>query len=232
MLKHIRRTSEPSAALLLLLLLSADLVFIVLHVIIGFYDPNPALCDISGICAYINVYHLIKLFWIVIVFIYVARITSCPHYASWALMFAFFTVDDALWMHQKIGDLVANTFYKQFPHFQYLDARFFELAVLASAGLVLLATVLWSYSRGAFTFKKITIDMLWFISALVFFGLVVDAAKAIKLGPAIVFGLGFVEDGGELVVDSLILWYVFLLAVHNGKPRLFLHDLWPKAKAG
>jgi hypothetical protein len=50
--------------------------------------------------------------------------------------------------------------------------------------------------------------MFLFLVALVFFGLIVDVAEAIKLGPTIIFGLRFFEDAGELVIHSLILWYV------------------------
>lgn len=66
--------------------------------------------------------------------------------------------------------------------------------------------------------------MFLFLVALVFFGLIVDVAEAIKLGPTIIFGLRFFEDAGELVIHGLILWYVFVLAIYGGKSDLFLYD--------
>jgi hypothetical protein len=59
----------------------------------------------------------------------------------------------------------------------------------------------------------------------VFFGLIVDIAEAIGLGRMVITSLGFVEDSGELVVYSLIVWYVFLLALRQGKPEAFLVEL-------
>jgi hypothetical protein len=224
MLQQIRRMSEHSASLLLLLLLSADFVFIVLHIIIGIFNPNPSLCNISGICAHMHTYHLIKLFWVIILFAYVLKLTKCFRYTSWMLMFTFFLFDDALLLHQNIGDHISNSFSAYLNNLDF-SSRFFELTVLAITGIILLAIVAWAYSHGPQIFRKISIDMLLFIAALVFFGLIVDLAETAKLGPVVIFGLGFIEDGGELVVDSLILWYVFLLVIRNGKPDLFLHDL-------
>ena len=58
-----------------------------------------------------------------------------------------------------------------------------------------------------------------------FFGLIADVAVALKLSPAIIVGLEIVEDGGESVVYSLILWDIFLLAIRNEKSDFFLHEL-------
>ena len=225
MLQKMRKMSEHSSSLLLLLLLSADIVFIVLHIIIGIFNPNPSLCNISGICAYMHSYHLIKLFWIIILFGYVLKLTKCSSYVSWILVFTYFLFDDALLIHQNIGNHVADIFDVYLPYNLNLPPRYFELFVLAFAGITLLAIVAWAYFHSSRTFRKISIDMLLFIAALVFFGLIVDLAEAARLRPVVIFGLGFVEDGGELMVDSLILWYVFLLAIRNGKPDCFLHDL-------
>lgn len=231
MIQYIRRVSEPSASLLLLLLLSVDSVFIVLHIFIAIFDPNPSLCNISGVCAYMNVYHLIKLFWVIILFAYVLKSTRCSSYASWILAFTYFLFDDALLLHQNFGNHI-STIFDSFPHNLSLDSRFFELAVLAITGIIILIVVAWAYFHGPDVFRKISNDLLIFIMALVFFGLIVDLAAGIKLGPTVIFSLRFVEDGGELVVDSLIVWYVYLLVMRKGKPNVFLLDLLRKPQIG
>jgi hypothetical protein len=220
MIQYIRKMGNPSASLLLVLLLSADIVFIVLHVIIGVFNPNPEFCNLTGICAYMDSYHLIKMLWIIILLLYVLKITKHYGYAAWTLMFTCFFIDDAFWLHQKFGDRIATLF----PGFG-MPARFYELAVLAIAGLALLALIIWLYRRGPVAFQKVSLDMSLFLATLVFFGIIVDIADTIGLGRTLVAGLQFVEDGGELVVDSLILWYVFLLALRQGKPEAILVDL-------
>ncbi len=223
MIQHIKKMSNTSASLLLLLLLSADIVFMILEVTIGIFYPNTEFCNITGICAYMDSYHLTKMFWIIILLFYVLIITRYYGYAAWALMFTCFFIDDAFWLHQKIGDRIATLFTGY-----GLPPRFYELAVLAVAGLVLLALVILFYLRGPSTFRKISVDMFLFLAALVFFGIIVDIAEAIGLGHSLITGLEFVEDGGELVVYSLILWYIFLLALRQGKPEVFLADFVSK----
>jgi hypothetical protein len=172
-------------------------------------------------------YHLIKMFWIILLLFYILKLTKHYGYAAWALMFTCFFIDDASWLHQKFGDRIATLF----PGFG-LPARFYELAVLAIAGLALLALVIWFSMRGPVTFQKVSLDMSLFLAALVFFGIIVDMADTIGLGPTLIAGLQFVEDGGELVVYSLITWYVFLLALSQGKPDVFLVDLFSRRSIG
>jgi hypothetical protein len=155
-----------------------------------------------------------------ILLFYVLKLTKYYGYAAWALMFLCFFIDDTFWLHQKIGDRIATLLIGY-----GLPSRFYELAILATAGLVLLALVIWFYLHGTITFQKISVDIFLFLAALVFFGLIVDIAEMIGMGHTVITGLGYVEDGGELVVYSLITWYVFLLALRQGKPELFVVDL-------
>ena len=67
--------------------------------------------------------------------------------------------------------------------------------------------------------------MLLLILALVFFGVGVDMAHiAIKLGRKVNFIFGVVEDGGEMLVASLILWYVFLLSIREETKSSYVPD--------
>lgn len=227
MFRYIRKVNEPSTSLLLLLLLSADFVFTLLHIIFHTLGPNSLICNISELCSHqnANVYHLVKLFWIIILLAFILKSTKYSGYVSWILTFVFLLLDDALLLHQTVGDRIAYNFGTYLPPDLGLPSRFFELAVLAIAGLLLLVVVAWTFLHGPGEFRKVSNDLLLFIAALVFFGLIVDLATAIKLGSAAVLGLVIVEDAGELVIDSLIVWYVFLLAIHNGRGDLFLHDL-------
>jgi hypothetical protein len=229
MIRHIQKMSERSALLLLALLLIVDIGFMVLHVIIGIFDPNPALCNISGICAYMNVYHLVKLFWVCLLLLYILKLTKCSGYASWALLFACFFIDDALWLHQKIGDRITPVLNASFFQGLGLQSREYELAVLGIAWLVLLSFVAWPYFHGTASFRKVSIDIFLFLAALVFFGLIVDMAEAIGLGSILIFALGFVEDGGELIVYSILVWYLFQLALKDGKQELFLYNLFTRS---
>lgn len=215
-----------SASLLLLLLLSADFVFIALHVINGLTPlPNTSMFNITKDHGYAEMYQYVKYFWIIILFAYILKSTKCYRYVSWILVYTYFLFDDSLRIHELFGGYIAKSFNFN-PPLDFRPQDFGELATSVIAGTFLSAVVVWSYLHGSHTFKKISIDMLLFVMALAFFGVFFDISKhAFQIGRVVSFGLGIGEDGGELVVVSLTLWYVFLLSIRNGDSDLFLHDL-------
>jgi len=75
-------------------------------------------------------------------------------------------------------------------------------------------------------FRKVSQDIIILILVLVFFGVVIDMADiAIRLGKGVGFALGVIEDGGEMIAVSLILWYVFLRTVRDDSADCYLCDL-------
>ncbi|MBC8377629.1 MAG: hypothetical protein H8E62_00490 [Planctomycetes bacterium] len=209
----------------LLLFLSVDFVFIVLHVINGISPlPNSFLFNITKDHGYAEMYQYIKFFWVIILFAYILKATKSYCYAAWILVFTYFLLDDSLRIHELFGRYIATRF-NFTPPLDFRPQDFGELTASVIAGTFLSTIVAWSYLHGSHTFKKITIDLLIFVMALAFFGVFVDIAKhAFQIGRIVSFGLGIIEDGGEMVVVSLILWYVALLAIRNGVSDLFLHD--------
>ena len=223
MYQHLVKMNRHSAAVLLLLLLCSDILFnlfhIIQHTLVSISSPNYIWLETS-----LEIYHLIKLFWIVVLFIYLLKLTRFPGYISWLLVFIFILIDDAFLLHQKIGFQVAEDLYPFLPATLRLPPRFFEIAVLAVVGFIVMAIVAWTYFHSSRIFRKISQDLLIFILALVFFGAIVDLVAALSFGHEVIMGFVIIEDGGEMVVLSLILWYIFLLAMRNGNPDLFLLD--------
>jgi hypothetical protein len=217
--QQMKNRNVSRASLLLLLLLSADFVFNLLHISKHVFVPNSSAVDVR-ISAYLEIYHLVKLFWIIILFVYLIKSTRSSGYISWIIVFMFLLVDDAFLLHQKIGKQFAVTMNAFIPFPTSLAIRYFELAVLAIAGIILCAILAWGYFRSTDVFRKISRDILLFMVALVFFGLIVDVAAVFSPGSAMRVALDIFEDAGEMVVFSLILWYVFLLALRSGKPGL------------
>jgi hypothetical protein len=217
---------EHSTSLLLLLILSADLIYIALHIINGVAPlPNTFMFNITKDHSYAEMYQYIKFFWVIILFVYILKSTKCYSYISWILVFTYFLFDDCLRIHELFGQYIANSFNFNPPlHFRPQDLG--ELAASGLAGAFLSVNLVSSYIYGSHAFRKVSVDILILVIALAFFGVFVDVAKhAFNLGRVVSFGLGIVEDGGEMVVVSLILWYANLLAICKGNPDLFLHDL-------
>jgi hypothetical protein len=206
------------ASFLLLLLLSADFVSNGLHIVKHILIAPSSLIDVR-ISAYLGIYHFVKLFWIIILFVYLFRSTRCFGYISWILIFSFFLIDDTLYLHQNIGNYLGNHLGAFFPHF-HLPSRAYELIVLGISGLFLNAVLAFAYRFSTDMFRKTSRRILLFILVLIIFGLIVDMAAVFNPGPVIWLVLDILEDAGEMVVFTLILWYVFLMALHDGKPGL------------
>lgn len=225
-IQSMRKMSEHSASLLLLLLLSADLIFIVLHIANAIVGINASLYDIGGNGSYAETHQFVKLLWIMILFAYVLKSTKRVGYGAWILIFLCFLIVKSLNMHQIIGALVAGKFSPYLSQFISLQPRHFgELAVLAIAGAFLSVIMIWAYLRSSTSFREVSKDMLVLMTGFVFFGIFLDLFAAIRVGPLVKFGLRTLEDGGEMVMVSLMLWYVFLLALRKEKLDWFLHDI-------
>lgn len=220
---------DHNASLLLLLLLSGDLIFTIIHILRHTLFQTSILWS-TQITTYLLAYLLVKLVLVNVMFISILRKTRCSGYISWLLVFTYLLLDDALNIHQIIGRAIFDWFNAHnFQNFT-LPARFFELAVLGIIGMILVVIVTWAFIHNDSTFRKITKDLLVFIIALFFFGIIVDLASLIRLRVSILRVLDFIEDGGELIVYSLILWYLFLIIVHTGEPGKFFQALIRKRK--
>jgi len=221
----IRNINEHSALLFLILLLCADLAFIALHSI-NTLTPflNNSLYSLERERSYPEMYQYLKWLWIIILLVYVSILRRSFSYIAWGLVFTYFLCDDALSIHERVGRHVAGSLTLTPPlglRLQDLG----ELAVSAAAGMILLSLVIWACLHGSQAFKKMSQDMMLLVLALVFFGVVVDMAHiSIELGRKVNFILGVIEDGGEMLVASLILWYVFLLSVRDENATSYLCD--------
>jgi hypothetical protein len=223
--QHIRKINESSASLLLLLLLSADIIFIALHIInrqTPFLDSRLYRLDID--LSYSEFYQYVKYLWAIILFITLLIATKIKSYVAWIIVFAFFLGDDAFRVHENLG-LVISEIFELNPPLEMRPRDVGELVVFGSFGIVLSAVLAWSYFRGSAVFRKVSNDLLLFIIPLVFVGVLVDAVHAaLDLGRLAYLAFVLIEDGGEMVVMSLALWYIFLLALRDGNPVHYLHD--------
>lgn len=141
--------------LFLALILFADLMFIVLH-FFSFYTPylNYEIFSLSNDGKIPEIYQYIKWSWIIILLIYVSKIRRSFGYAAWSLFFAYFLLDDAIQIHERVGYYFANNFYFT-PPFGLRIEDIGELAVSATAGMILSFPVVWVYLRGKQAFKKV-----------------------------------------------------------------------------
>lgn len=221
--QKLRTLFEDRIALLLALLVSGDLIFILLYLlnrIYRFADMPMFRLDIEG--SHPEFYQYMKFAWIVILLVHVAIITRHKGYISWILVFLYFLTDDALQLHERTGRFMDQRFTFE-PPFALRIQDVGEIAAYAVFGIPLLILLVWTYYRGARTFKRISRDLLLLVIAFAFFVVVVDTVHAaLDLSSSWNRVWALTEDGGEMFIVSVMTWYVFRVAFYRGKPTTFL----------
>lgn len=144
-------------------------------------------------------------------------------YAVWAGCFAWLMVDDATRIHERLGRwLGARLHYPAVAGWQ--PEHLGELTGAGVVGLVLLTGLAAAYVRGSPGFRRASRALLLLLAALGMCGVGVDALDTLVAGTVWGLVLGTIEDGGEMVVMSVIVAYAWWLAAPeiriDGRPVL------------
>ena len=163
---------------------------------------------------YPEIFGYFKWLAIIILLTWTLKIRKETAYFSWVLVFTYILFDDALRLHERIGGVVSQNFTGTLPFgMGYQDLG--ELIVFGCAGVIVMSAVSLAYRYGSQTFRVVTHNLLFLFAAMVFFGAFVDmghnAFTDENTNWKVMMLLGVFEDGGEMVVGSLMLWYVYLI---------------------
>lgn len=220
--------NERSASAFLILLLCGDLAFIAIHIanaVAKISGSGNEMLSIETDGGYPEIYQYLKFFWLAVLLTRLSAIRRETSYLAWALLFTYLLLDDSLQIHEHAGGLVAASL--DFAPSLGLRAKDLgELAVSAMSGAILLPLLALAYKNGSVMFRRFSQDMAILFSILLLFGVGVDMLhSAIKLGREVGFILGTLEDSGEMLAVSLMLWYVFLTKVRDEQGGYYLGDL-------
>ena len=234
--------NERSATIFLILILCADLVFLGMHFITAIFGDSKWIlesnllerifvalleCELFNIereRGYAEMYQYIKFFWIIVLLFTLSLKNRSIHYIPWILLFTYLLLDDSIPIHGRAGQFFAENF-NFVPFFGLRLQDYGQLAISATAGIFLFLPLVWAYRKGVQIFRKISLDIGLLFLILVFFGVVVDMLhSAVHLGNTVGFIIGFVEESGEMLAVSLVLWYVFLLNVRDTNTNCYLCD--------
>jgi len=90
-----------------------------------------------------------------------------------------------------------------------------ELVFVAFIGLLFLVVIGLVYRKSNEASKEMSKSLMLFIAGLLFFGIVVDGLHTILNKVCSIPGsdyiFGFIEDGGEMIMMSFIVWYVYII---------------------
>lgn len=214
------------SSLFLFLLIFSDCIYIGLHSINSLTPIlNSVLWDVESDWSYSEVFQYFKWMWVVILLLFIAKVRGSFSYVSWLLVFSYILFDDSLMLHDNFAAYVSREV-DFIPPFGLSLFGLAELALSAAAGSILLLCVFVSYWRGSIYFKKVTLDLLLLFAALVFFGVAVDFLHiSFDFKGFGKFLIGVIEDGGEMFVASLIVWYLLLLSTREDGQDTHLHDV-------
>lgn len=129
---------------------------------------------------------------------------------SWGTLFLCFLIDDAGQIHEMLGFTVARLFFPA-PIFGFREQDIGELFVVGVAGLLLVLLIGIAHFRSRPELRTMSRPLVALVAALLFFGVVIDVTDMMLVdAPKILYyGYRMLEDAGEMVVMSVICWYVF-----------------------
>ena len=192
-----------------LLLLCADAAFIGIHLLHNYYGrPADPIYSLGRERGYAEVYQYLKLFWLVVLFGMLAVTRRQLVHVGWMALLAGILIDDSFALHEQYGLQAAEMLGLQ-PALGLRARDLGELIFLAAAGAALLTALGLTYLTANAAERQFSKRLVRLIALLVFFGIVVDAVHSIARGTWASTPLGVLEDGGEMVMVSLILGVVF-----------------------
>jgi hypothetical protein len=219
-LRHLNQVANP---VLLVLLLGADLAFLLLH-IFNKLSPMPSvLFDLSKEDGYSEMFQHIKEYWIAIVLFAMYWRTREGIYGTWALLFTYALCDDALAVHEEVGKVVVRQ-WNYVPALGLQARDLGELTVSVIVGSAFLMLITYFYLRSSNNAKNVSKDLALLFGILVFFGVFVDMMNA----AVPVTGLTMIEESGEMATMSMITAYVVRLLERRGHVS---GSLWQLTKA-
>jgi hypothetical protein len=214
---------------LLLLLVAADLAFIVLHVLYvetSLLRGRPFSLEADN--GLPEAFQYVKQFWVALCMAAMFRRVREVVYIGWAVVFAFLLLDDAFQFHEHIGKWLGEQY--SLPTVSGL--RQDDIGELLFAGFIGGITTLligFGYWRGNADARIISRDMVLMVIVLAGLGVGVDILHVITYfkAPLLAQFLLILEDGGEMLVVSAMVAYMVNVLNHQGRATV---DLWAIAR--
>lgn len=199
---------------LLFILVGIDFVFMGLHAMksLGFLtDPNMSVTQKWG---YPESFQYLKAAFVAGCFFWLGSKYKKPQLYSWAVIFLYVLLDDSLEIHEHLG-YHAGTFLENAGISGGKTVG--ELLVFAALGFIVFIPLFYYYFRSNHRDLKImSQDLFMLFAAMLFFGIGVDVLHDMAETGTILNGvLGLVEDGGEMLVMSVIIWYTWTMIQHD-----------------
>jgi hypothetical protein len=205
----------PFFRALLALLLSIDLALILIHVLYMTGVIVTRLYSIENDQGYAEFYQAIKQGWLALIMFLYALQSANLRYLAWSAIFCYILLDDFLMVHERVGEAIVETWQIE-DQLGLRGQDIGELMVFGVAGLLLLPLLAVALYSGDQRFRR---DSLLLIAGFVLyagFAIGVDIVHIFFLETSLSSFFGLLEDGGELMLVSFLLWIGFLMLARQG----------------
>ena len=214
------KTSHKANRLLCVLILT-DFVFISLHILSAHTDWLEASRNlrISQEGGYAEYFQYVKEFSIALLLGLVAIKKRSHLYLTWSLLFAYLLLDDSFELHEKVGGYLIGNLIPEFSVFGIsftgkLNYHLGEVIFAGLSGVLVLTLMVFLYrfsNEEVRSASRYLLAMLFlFMVFAVAFDFIVNVFDRSTLTPVIP-AIPIVEDGGEHIVMSFILWFSYIL---------------------
>ncbi|GHB51711.1 hypothetical protein [Persicitalea jodogahamensis] len=193
------------------IIFSIDGLLFILHILIITPLLSDPIYDVRSENGYPEMYQYFKEFIIVVLLLRIVLKTKIITFLIWVFLFAYLLFDDSFQIHENVGYYLANTL--SLPPLLGLRIQDFgELLVSFTVFSVLCLFLLLFYRTAPVLFQRATIVFFILLCMLAFFGIVVDMLHVVVASKRITnYVLGSIEDGGEMLVVSLMTVYAYYL---------------------
>lgn len=194
---------------ILFLLILTDLVFILLHILHVSTNLLPnSLFSIATDRGYGEFFQYIKELWILTLFLILGINRRKYIYIIYSVLFLYFLIDDSFEFHERFGAFLADILNFQ-PMLGLRAVDFGELAVTAFFGTLFLTSIAITHIGSDVSTKMVSKSIIIMVIVLAGFGVGLDMIEIIIEHSVINPILVIVEEGGEMLMMSVITWYVY-----------------------
>lgn len=206
MVKVLKRVSFPLALVFALILI--DLIFIGLNIKYWLDGSLTPRFDVTIDKSYAEKFNYLKWILCALAMLWLFVREHDKLYVAWSALFFYLYADDSLRLHELGGKVVTQIAGWEGPMFGVRAQDIGELVVFGMAGGILLGAVgaayWWSNSPAAKSLSR------WLVGGFVVFAcfaVVADLAHIVLSGNAR-FAAGIIEDGGEMIVASILVYLI------------------------
>ncbi len=201
---------------LLILLLTVDLLFIILHILAvnHLVSGRFSIERDGGIPEF---FQYSKEAWLALVLASVAMLKQQRVYWAWSGFFAFLLLDDSLRLHETGGQVLQHALHFN-AMFNLRAQDFGELAVYGVTGLLFSIWIVIAHFNSDSSARTNSVRVGLLVVALFFCGVIVDMLHSMAVVAGISWSRAFalLEDGGEMIIASVICMVVFRFALASG----------------